>query len=99
MRNAYASPELTRREYYRSRHLWISSIKNSRSCMLYGVFLYASTEAKECIKKILDFQKIISFILANKDQIYISKQVMANLLEDSAWLEEVRAEAEAILRR
>lgn len=99
MRNAAPSPELARREYHRFRHLWFSSIENCRSCMLYGVFIYASTEAKECIKKILKFKECIDLILAPKDSIYISKQVMANLQEDAAWLEKVKAEAEAILNR
>ena len=97
MRDAIPSPEQARREYHRFRHLWISSIKNCRSCMLYGVFIYASTEAKECIKKIINFKHTINLILANKDSIYISKQVMENLQEDAAWLEKVRAEAEAVL--
>ena len=99
MRDTAPSPEQARREYYRSRHLWISSIKACRSCMLYGVFIYASIEAKECIKKIIKFKHTINLILANKDKIYISKQVMENLLEDAAWLEKVRAEAEAVLKR
>ena len=99
MRDTAPSPEQARREYFKRRHILRHGVECKRKDMEPHLFTNIRQEANKCLCQISFFKKYIDLILAHKDSIYISKQVMANLMEDAAWLEKVRAEAEAILKR
>ena len=98
MRDASPSPEQARREYWKFRKRELSKIHSDYSLLSVGIpGAIGHLRAQDVLKGVVKFEKLIHIILANKDKIYISKQVMENLLEDAAWLEKVRAEAEAVL--
>lgn len=97
MRNDTPSPEQTLREYFKRRHILRHDVECKRKDMEPHLFTNVRQEANKCLCQISFFNKYIDLILAHKDSIYISKQVMENLQEDAAWLEKVRAEAEAVL--
>ena len=96
MRNAAPSPEQARREYYRLRDCRMSCARIEAEAMKWN-YAYRRHHATCFLREWEKIGPLVRFILAHKDSIYISKQVMANLLEDAAWLEKVKAEAEAVL--
>ena len=98
MRNATINPEQARREYYHLREARMFCARSEARMMRWN-YAYRRHHASLFIREWEKIAPLINLILANKDSIYISKQVMTNLLEDAAWLEKVRAEAEAILKR
>ena len=99
MRDAIPSPEQARREYWKNRESEISLIKWADFSFANGTGIWCQSDAARLLKRMHRLETLISIILSHKDEIYISKQVMENLLEDAAWLEKVRAKAEHFLKR
>lgn len=99
MRNATPSPEQARREYWKNRESEISVIKSALSVLGSGGGIWPRHNARVVLHRMAPLENLVRLVLANKDKIYISKQVMENLLEDAAWLEKVRAKAEHFLKR
>ncbi len=99
MRDASPSPEQARREYWKNRESKISVIKSALSVLGSGGGIWPRHNARRVLHSMEPLEGLVHSILANKDKIYISKQVMENLLEDVAWLEKVRAKAEHFLNR
>ncbi len=98
MRNATINPEQARREYYRLREARMFCARSEARMMRWN-YAYRKHHAYCLLKELKNIYPLVKIIITNKDKIYISKQVMENLLEDAAWLEKVRDEAEAILKR
>ena len=100
MRAINLTPEQARREYWKIRERETHKIRCDFSLLCVGISgAIGQRRAEDTLTSLEKLEKLVHFILANKDRIYISKQVMANLLEDAAWLEKVRAEAESFLKR
>lgn len=97
MRDNIISPEQARREYWKIRESEISVIKSALSVLGSGGGIWPRHNASAVLRSMEPLENLVRLVLANKDKIYISKQVMENLLEDAAWLEKVRAKAEHFL--
>lgn len=99
MRNAAPSPEQARREYWKIRDREISAIKFRANWFSIGGGMWGNTNARNLLDEIRPLENLIRIILSHKDEIYISKQVMKNLLEDQALLAQLRAKAEKVLNK
>ena len=99
MRDTAPSPEQARREYWKIREREISDIKFRANWFSIGGGMWGNTNARNLLKKIRPLENLIRIILPHKDEIYISKQVMENLLEDQALLAQLRAKAEKVLNK
>ena len=100
MKDATLSPEQARREYWKFRKCELSKIHSDYSLLSVGIpGAIGHLRAQDVLKGVVKFEKLIHIILANKDKIYISKQVMENLLEDQALLAQLRAKAEKVLNK
>ena len=61
--------------------------------------MWGNTNARNLLDEIRPLERLIRIILSHKDEIYISKQVMKNVLEDQALLAQLRAKAEKVLNK
>lgn len=99
MKVTQLNPIDARRLYFRRRDIEIHGIKSALSVLGGGYGMWKQTNARRVLRRMELIEKLVHLILAHKDEIYITKKMMQDLLEDAAWLEKVRAEAEAILKR
>ena len=99
MRDTIPSPEQARREYWKNRESEISLIKWADFSFANGTGIWCQSDAARLLRRMHRLETLISIILSHKDEIYISKQVMTNLLEDQVWLAQLRANAEKVLNK